>query len=261
VFHPPVNTSADPTYDFLNSSGASTGSACGTPGANEFAPLNSLQDRCGPGPRQPLLVISPWAKQNYIDHTFTDQSSVIKFIEENWGVGGLGGGAFESLSGLKSDRTQNPPGTSSAGDLMSMFDFNQSEPRAPGVILNDQTGEVVSIQGQQGPGDQDGQNGANGTNAANSTNVVKEIPGKTPHVVCKATLHGKNITVKCTETGARHRAHRARVRITRGHRLIASGSGTIGRIRLKARGRVRHGIYLLKVTVPGAAVDYQVIVL
>jgi hypothetical protein len=33
----------------------------------------------------------------------------------------------------------------------------------------------------------------------------------------------------------------------------------MGRIRLKAGKRVRHGVYLLKVTVPGAAIDYQVI--
>ena len=36
------------------------------------------------GPRLPLLVISPWAKHNFIDHTLTDQSSVLKFVEDNW---------------------------------------------------------------------------------------------------------------------------------------------------------------------------------
>ena len=31
------------------------------------------QGRCGYGPRLPLLVISPYAKHNYVDHTVTDQ--------------------------------------------------------------------------------------------------------------------------------------------------------------------------------------------
>ena len=37
------------------------------------------QGRCGYGPRLPLLVISPWARQNFVDHTITDQSSIIRF--------------------------------------------------------------------------------------------------------------------------------------------------------------------------------------
>lgn len=42
------------------------------------------QDRCGYGPRQPLLVISPYAKVNFVDHTITDQSSILRFVEDNW---------------------------------------------------------------------------------------------------------------------------------------------------------------------------------
>jgi phospholipase C len=33
--------------------------------------------RCGFGPRQPLLVVSPRARQNFVDHSVTDQSSVL----------------------------------------------------------------------------------------------------------------------------------------------------------------------------------------
>jgi phospholipase C len=29
-------------------------------------------------------VISPYAKDNYVDHRITDQSSILRFIEENW---------------------------------------------------------------------------------------------------------------------------------------------------------------------------------
>jgi phospholipase C len=40
--------------------------------------------RCGYGTRMPLLVISPFARKNFIDHTLTDQTSVLRFIEDNW---------------------------------------------------------------------------------------------------------------------------------------------------------------------------------
>jgi phospholipase C len=39
-------------------------------------------DLYGLGPRVPALVISPWAKRGYIDHTTYDFSSVLKTIEE-----------------------------------------------------------------------------------------------------------------------------------------------------------------------------------
>ena len=58
------------------------------------------QGRCGYGPRLPLLVISPWAKVNYVDHAVTDQSSVPHFIEDNWLKGKrIGHGSFDTYSG------------------------------------------------------------------------------------------------------------------------------------------------------------------
>jgi phospholipase C len=77
--------------------------ACGTsgmtpqlPGPNTgTAPVNG---RCGYGVRQPLLVISPWAKANYVDNTLTDQTSVLRFIEDNWNLGRIGGGSFDTLA-------------------------------------------------------------------------------------------------------------------------------------------------------------------
>ena len=43
-------------------------------------------DVMGLGPRVPLLVISPWAKKGYIDHTTYELSSVVKFIETIFGL-------------------------------------------------------------------------------------------------------------------------------------------------------------------------------
>jgi phospholipase C len=62
------------------------------------APLAGQQGRCGYGPRQPFLVISPWAKRNSVDHTLTDQSSITKFVEDNWGLPGISG-SFDSVAG------------------------------------------------------------------------------------------------------------------------------------------------------------------
>jgi len=71
-------------------------------------PLGGIQGRCGYGPRLPLLVISPFAKRNFVDHTLTDQSSVLAFIEDNWGTTRIGGGSFDEL----------------ADSLLNMFDFD-----------------------------------------------------------------------------------------------------------------------------------------
>jgi phospholipase C len=56
-------------------------------------------DRCGPGTRQPLLVISPYSKVNYIDHTTTEASSITKFIEDNWATGRVGDASFDARAG------------------------------------------------------------------------------------------------------------------------------------------------------------------
>ncbi len=61
--------------------------------------LATYQGRCGFGPRLPLLVISPYAKANYVDHTLTDQTSILKFIEDNWNTGRIGDDSFDEKAG------------------------------------------------------------------------------------------------------------------------------------------------------------------
>ena len=82
------------------------------------------QGRCGYGPRIPLLVVAPYARHNFVDHTMTDQSSIVRFIEDNWLGGQRIPGSFDAI----------------AGPLNNMFDFNQSANDR--VILDPQTGEV-----------------------------------------------------------------------------------------------------------------------
>jgi phospholipase C len=84
------------------------------------------QGRCGPGPRLPMLVVSPWAKTNFVDHTATEQSSITKFIEDNWFTGRIGDGSFDER----------------AGSLDNMFDFTMSNNKR---VLLKQNGSVKSI--------------------------------------------------------------------------------------------------------------------
>ncbi len=98
---------------------------CGSPRANDVSG-GTQNGRCGFGPRLPLLVVSPWAKRNFIDDTITDQSSILRFIEDNWDLGRIGSGSTDVI----------------AGTLNNMFDFGDG-PRAHTLILDPQTGTVV----------------------------------------------------------------------------------------------------------------------
>ena len=57
------------------------------------------QDRCGPGPRLPLLVISPYARRTTSTTTQTEQTSILKFIEDNWFTGRIGDASFDAARG------------------------------------------------------------------------------------------------------------------------------------------------------------------
>ena len=87
-------------------------------------PLGGYQGRFAYGPRLPLLVISPFAKQNFVDHGISDQSSILQFIEDNWKLGRIGDSSFDAL----------------AGSLVNMFDFD-SKHHAHRLILDPNTGE------------------------------------------------------------------------------------------------------------------------
>ena len=93
-------------------------------------PLAGEQGRCGYGPRLPLLVISPWAKSNYVSNTLTSQTSIIKFVEDNWRLGRIPG-SVDSITGSISD----------------VFNFKShgigSPPNGRPFILSPVTGEPV----------------------------------------------------------------------------------------------------------------------
>jgi len=92
---PIVNQSSDPAHDALTSDGT-----CGT---NPARISGGYQDRCGYGTRQPLLVISPYAKRNFVDHSVSDQTSILRFVEDNWGTGRIGNHSFDEKAGTLAD--------------------------------------------------------------------------------------------------------------------------------------------------------------
>jgi phospholipase C len=117
VMPPIISQSNDPTND------ASIGkvSLCG------HSLIGVYQDRCGYGPRLPMLVISPYSKTNFVDHKITDQTSILRFVEDNWGLEHIGDQSFD----IK------------AGSINNMFDFSSTGQRAEKIVLDPNSGNQV----------------------------------------------------------------------------------------------------------------------
>jgi phospholipase C len=45
-----------------------------------------LGDRWGPGSRIPTIIISPFARHHWVDHSLYDTTSILAFIEKRWGL-------------------------------------------------------------------------------------------------------------------------------------------------------------------------------
>ncbi|MBO0808097.1 MAG: phospholipase, partial [Actinobacteria bacterium] len=119
---------SDGWYDHVfsgvtNPSASVADALTGTGMCGSGAPLAGQQGRCGYGPRLPLMVISPWAKRNAVDSTLTDQSSITRFIEDNWLRGNRISGSSDAV----------------AGSLNNMFSFRHPDFRP--LFLNPVTGE------------------------------------------------------------------------------------------------------------------------
>ncbi len=118
----PTSPSFDPTADRLNGSGV-----CATGAPADGLSGKPVNGRCGPGTRIPFLVISPYAKVDYVSHGFISQASVARFIEDNWLDGQrLGGGPFDATT----------------VSLMDMFDFSKRH-RNPRLFLSSDTGTPI----------------------------------------------------------------------------------------------------------------------
>ena len=128
----PIMNQSSTTSDALTGT-----NACGDGTDNALPGIDPktahAQGRCGFGPRIPMLVISPYARQNFVDRTVTSQTSIIRFIEDNWLKGArIGQGSFDAAT----------------NSIASMFSFGAGKGKhgdhlAPPLFLDPVTGEVV----------------------------------------------------------------------------------------------------------------------
>jgi phospholipase C len=251
----PIVRGSDAAADALNGPGK-----CGNVPATP--PPGFENDRCGFGPRLPLMVISPWAKQNFVDNTLTDQSSILSFIEDNWELGRIGGGSTDAV----------------AGSLGNMFDFNPNAPRAPKLILDETTGEVLGEgggygggpggsggggSGPGGPGAQNGpgggqQGGQGGGQGGSGGNGGPGGHSKGSKVSCRASSRGRHVHVSCAvSTGDSHGKGKEalRVRIVKGNDVLASSStlvhGSEASVTLSSDRTLSPGSYTLRIALDG----------
>ena len=117
-----VVNGSETAKDGFSSPGKCGDGTAALPGVNP----NTLhaQGRCGYGPRLPLLVISPWAKPNYVSHAVTDQTSILRFIEDSFlNQQRIGQGSYDQI----------------AGSISDMLDFSTTSPQNGAVLLLDAT--------------------------------------------------------------------------------------------------------------------------
>ena len=97
------------------------------------APLAGEQGRCGLGPRLPLILVSPCARQNGVDSNLSDQSSILNFIEYNWHLPAIPGSFDQALKNV--DQAERIP-----FDLAGLFDFDNCH--APSLPLDPVSGQI-----------------------------------------------------------------------------------------------------------------------
>ena len=195
-------------------------------------------------------MISPYAKQNFVDNTFTEQASIPQFIENNWDLGQIG----------------NRSADAAAGTLNNAFDFAKNASRAPAIILNDVTGEVTKTVGAStgsgsAPSTGSGSAGSATTGAgAGKSNGSSPVSGsakttkvKLPKVTCKQTTRKHTITLTCTTKGGSNVATMVRVRVFHGRQLVHNSAARVRshkvRFTIRLGDRARSGKYTIRLAV------------
>ena len=122
----PIVNQSSTSADALTGPGSCGNGSFALPGID---PGNAhAQGRCAYGPRLPLLVISPFARENFVDHGVTDQVSAVRFAEDNWLHGArLGKGSLDAIS----------------NSIASMLDFSP-HPLSRRLFLNPVSGEQAT---------------------------------------------------------------------------------------------------------------------
>jgi phospholipase C len=205
-------------------------------------PAGQYRGRCGPGPRIPLVIVSPWAKQNFIDHTQTEQTSILKFIEDNWSLGRIGDQSFD-------DRAQK---------LDQKFDFDPAHARAPKQVLDESTGNPPGAPVVPGATPTAT---PTASPAATATATPKPSPSPAPKpakvavkLSCKTSGGGKRVTVSCTGSGKDvTRKTTLRFEILAKKKVVASAKATLSKkkvkVVVKAKKTLKKGKYTLRISI------------
>jgi phospholipase C len=84
-----------------------------------------ILDFFGDGTRIPFLAVSPFAKPGFVDHTYYDHASILKFIEMNWGLAPLSPRSRDNLPNpvMSAADPYVPRNRPAIGDLANLFQF------------------------------------------------------------------------------------------------------------------------------------------
>jgi phospholipase C len=86
-------------------------------------------DFFGDGPRIPLIVVSPYTTGGHVNHSDTDDLSILKFIEANWGLPTIAGRARDNLPNPVQEKHNRyvPTNSPAIGNSMDAFDFDHGD--------------------------------------------------------------------------------------------------------------------------------------
>jgi phospholipase C len=115
VLNPSLSPADNLTNTSFTVSTMGTSGQCG-PKPQTTPPLEGEQGRCGFGPRLPFLVVSPFTRENHVDHNLADLTSVSNLIEYNWRLPAIAGSTDQLLSEI--DLSERIP-----FDLAGLFKF------------------------------------------------------------------------------------------------------------------------------------------
>jgi phospholipase C len=89
-------------------------------------------DFFGDGPRTAMIAVSPYARRDYVDHTYGDHASILKFIEWNWRLKPLSARSRDNLPDpqINSGAPYFPTNSPAVGDLRGMFQFSRRRSNA-----------------------------------------------------------------------------------------------------------------------------------
>jgi phospholipase C len=82
-------------------------------------------DFFGDGPRTVMMAVSRYAKPGFVDHTYGDHASIVKFIEKNWQLPPLSMRSRDNLPNPSANPAAPyvPTNSPAIGDLTTMFNF------------------------------------------------------------------------------------------------------------------------------------------